>query len=316
MWKRPALFRLGLSKSWIHSTNALAASRPAHPNPISRHLILGGAFMFGTFTVCAVLERKRAPVIHSSRIWEKYPRHWDKKETQDLIEVERFPLFDRLVKRASNISESSKTIGAISALNFAVFLLWKSKAPSIQRLLENLFVSRPKSRLFLPHLLSGFSHNSASHLAFNMMALWSFGTVVCDAYGSEQFCFVYTSSLIMSSLFSHAFSNKIGRIKPSLGASGGILALVSMFTFMHPNHEIMLIFLPFFSFPAWAGVAGLAAFDSLGVILGWRVFDHAAHLGGLAFGYLYSLKLQQYTWGCRRKLTDGLGVHPPRNSRS
>ena len=32
------------------------------------------------------------------------------------------------------------------------------------------------------------------------------------------------------------------------------------------------------------GILALLTFDSLGVILGWRFFDHAAHLGGTLFG--------------------------------
>lgn len=39
--------------------------------------------------------------------------------------------------------------------------------------------------------------------------------------------------------------------------------------------------------PIGYGVAGMVAFDALGLIFRWRIFDHAAHLGGAAFGYLY-----------------------------
>ena len=42
-----------------------------------------------------------------------------------------------------------------------------------------------------------------------------------------------------------------------------------------------ILFLPMISVPAYQMVLGLAGVDALGVLLGWRFFDHAAHLGGL-----------------------------------
>lgn len=35
------------------------------------------------------------------------------------------------------------------------------------------------------------------------------------------------------------------------------------------------------------GVAGMVAFDVIGLLFRLRLFDHAAHLGGAAFGYFY-----------------------------
>jgi rhomboid-like protein len=31
-------------------------------------------------------------------------------------------------------------------------------------------------------------------------------------------------------------------------------------------------------------VIGMLALDTAGLVLGWRMFDHAAHLGGALFG--------------------------------
>jgi rhomboid-like protein len=35
------------------------------------------------------------------------------------------------------------------------------------------------------------------------------------------------------------------------------------------------------------GVAGMVAFDIIGLLFRLKLFDHAAHLGGAAFGYFY-----------------------------
>lgn len=42
-----------------------------------------------------------------------------------------------------------------------------------------------------------------------------------------------------------------------------------------------------FPIPIDQGVAMLVLFDIVGLLARWRSFDHAAHLGGALFGYLY-----------------------------
>lgn len=34
----------------------------------------------------------------------------------------------------------------------------------------------------------------------------------------------------------------------------------------------------------WQAIKAILAFDMAGVVLGWKLFDHAAHLGGALFG--------------------------------
>ena len=41
------------------------------------------------------------------------------------------------------------------------------------------------------------------------------------------------------------------------------------------------------------GLYGLMTFDALGLLLGWKVFDHAAHLGGVLFG-MYVAQLADF----------------------
>jgi rhomboid-like protein len=51
-----------------------------------------------------------------------------------------------------------------------------------------------------------------------------------------------------------------------------------------PDARLAVIFLPFIQFSAEQAVYGLIAFDLLGLIFRFRMFDHAAHLGGTMFG--------------------------------
>lgn len=78
----------------------------------------------------------------------------------------------------------------------------------------------------------------------------------------------------------------VGRI-PSLGSSGAVYSAFVMSALAYPDARISLIFLPMFTLPIGTGVGCMVAADMLGVLRGWKAFDHVAHLGGAAFGYGY-----------------------------
>lgn len=44
------------------------------------------------------------------------------------------------------------------------------------------------------------------------------------------------------------------------------------------------MFLPMFNFSAENAIIAIMTVDVLGVVFGWKFFDHAAHLGGALFG--------------------------------
>ncbi|KAI0272754.1 hypothetical protein BC834DRAFT_817520 [Gloeopeniophorella convolvens] len=90
-------------------------------------------------------------------------------------------------------------------------------------------------------------------------------------------------------------------ILPSLGASGAIYGTVIISALAFPDAEVSLVFPPTPSFSIQYGVGGLVLLDCIGVLRGWRLFDHYAHLGGAAFGALY------YTYGMR--MWDAVRVH-------
>jgi len=51
-----------------------------------------------------------------------------------------------------------------------------------------------------------------------------------------------------------------------------------------PDEELCIIFLPMITFSAQSAIFGILAFDTIGLLARWRLFDHAAHLGGTLFG--------------------------------
>ncbi|PPQ79671.1 hypothetical protein CVT25_003245 [Psilocybe cyanescens] len=76
-------------------------------------------------------------------------------------------------------------------------------------------------------------------------------------------------------------------ILPSLGASGAIYAAVTMTALAFPDSQIALFIPPSYPINIQYGVGGLMLLDVIGIVRGWRFFDHWAHLGGAAFGMLY-----------------------------
>ncbi|KAL5531686.1 hypothetical protein ACEPAG_4563 [Sanghuangporus baumii] len=85
-------------------------------------------------------------------------------------------------------------------------------------------------------------------------------------------------------------------ILPSLGASGAIYATVTMTALAYPDAQVFLLFPPI-PLPITWGVGGLVLMDVIGVIRGWRTFDHWAHLSGAAFGVLdYRYGPDFWTW--------------------
>ncbi|KAL9713784.1 hypothetical protein Ac2012v2_003395 [Leucoagaricus gongylophorus] len=76
-------------------------------------------------------------------------------------------------------------------------------------------------------------------------------------------------------------------ILPSLGASGAIYATVVVTALAFPNSQIALFIPPSYPINIQYGVGGLVLMDAIGILRGWRLFDHWAHLGGAAFGAAY-----------------------------
>ena len=181
------------------------------------------------------------------------------------------------------LSEGEKVFVPILALNVLVFALWR--VPSLQPLMFKYFTANPQmSNKGLPMLLSAFSHCSFLHLACNMFVLHSFSGPIVSNLGKEQFVGLYLSSSVITSFFSHAYKVARGRMGSSLGASGAICTVLGVFGTLVPDARMQIILLPFFTFTASMGIKALMALDATGLIAGWQIFDHAAHLSGVLFG--------------------------------
>ncbi|XP_018595300.1 presenilins-associated rhomboid-like protein, mitochondrial [Scleropages formosus] len=201
----------------------------------------------------------------------------------------------------NGLSEGQRTVTGIIAANALVFCCWR--LPSLQRSMVKYFTSNPASKaLCSPMLLSTFSHFSLLHMAANMYVLWSFSSSIVSLLGREQFVAMYLSAGVISTFVSYVCKTATGRLGPSLGASGAIMAVLAAVCTKMPEAKLAIILLPMFTFTAGSALKAIVAMDTAGLVLGWRFFDHAAHLGGALFGIWYILYGHELIWKNREPL--------------
>ncbi|XP_047444602.1 presenilins-associated rhomboid-like protein, mitochondrial [Mugil cephalus] len=217
----------------------------------------------------------------------------------------------------SSLTEGQKTVTGIIAVNVAVLCCWR--VPSMQRTMIKYFTSNPASKTrCLPMILSSFSHYSIIHLMANMYVLWTFSSGIVSLLGKEQFLAVYLSAGVISTMFSYMCKTASGRLYPSLGASGAVMTVLAAVCAKVPEAKLGILFLPMITFTAGNALKVLVAIDATGLLLGWRLFDHAAHLGGALFGVWYVAYGHKLIWRKREplvKLWHGIRSPGSRGSR-
>lgn len=128
-----------------------------------------------------------------------------------------------------------------------------------------------------------FMHASFDHLFFNMFALWMFGYVLENYWGSRRFLFYYLMCGIGAGLLNMLVCNG-----SCVGASGAVYGILLAFGMMFPNERIYLYFLlPIKAKWFVIGYAAIELFEGV-----FRSFDgvaHFAHLGGMLVGLLLIL---------------------------
>lgn len=204
----------------------------------------------------------------------------------------------RFRRQEPHISPDNLVYG-LMGINALVFMAWKRGEyryqkgdPRALRFMAENFTSSSQGLLMQGRLhtalTSMFSHRSMDHFLFNMLTLWSFGPGMAAMLGIRRFLAVYLGGGITSSLTSAVFHKVRGGDQvQSLGASGGLMSMLTTFALLRPNHTILLMFIPV---PAKLAVFGYAAYDFYMASGRNRSrTDHIGHLGGAAFGLGYTL---------------------------
>ena len=148
-----------------------------------------------------------------------------------------------------------------------------------------------------------FCHNRDDvwHIVFNMALLWWWGKTLEGMYGSKEFLCFYLVAAVAASLAFMGLELVTGTQHSMLGASGAVFAVVMLYAVHFPRDRIYIFFiLPievrwlvflyaiFDLHPVLKQLSGDGSIDGVA---------HAAHVGGLAFGFLY-WKFQWHVSSC------------------
>ena len=139
-------------------------------------------------------------------------------------------------------------------------------------------------------LTSGFLHANIPHLAFNMLALYSFSQGIGQVIGILDFVLLYFGSLLAGNLL----ALQINRNNPgyrALGASGAVSGVIFASILMYPGGSISFLFLPI-AIPSWLFGIGFVLVSIYGIRSGLGNLGHEAHLGGAIAGVLISLLIE------------------------
>jgi membrane associated rhomboid family serine protease len=152
-------------------------------------------------------------------------------------------------------------------------------------------------------LTYAFCHDPQNlfHIIFNMMALYSIGALLLNLVGQREFLWFYLTSAVFSGICSVVFYALMKQNVAIVGASGAVNAVFCAVAMHYPRQRLLLMgVIPIEM--RWL-LAAFIAFDTLPMITGWSSgarIAHAAHLGGLLFGFLYVRWNMQLTRGWDR----------------
>jgi membrane associated rhomboid family serine protease len=217
----------------------------------------------------------------------------------------------------SNFQAIPPVIKNLIIVNALVFFAQKIFGNNGPYGIENLFALHDiHSVYFRPHQLVThlFMHGSFTHILFNMLALWMFGSILENLWGSKRFLVFYMLCGLGAALMHLGvlymemdkvmdyfqqlpfdqqqqllYSDRFKVNTPTVGASGAVFGCLAAFGYLFPNSLIYLyFFIPikakwfviiYAGLELWLGVQNSAG-DNVA---------HWAHLGGALVGFLLVL---------------------------
>jgi membrane associated rhomboid family serine protease len=170
----------------------------------------------------------------------------------------------------------------VVALAFPVLVEYLGLIP--EQVIRRQWIWQPVTYMFL--------HRDMFHILFNMLGIWMFGVELERMWRTRFFLKYYAvtgigaaATTVILSLLPFAFSPMMYNAV-TMGASGALYGLLLAFALYFPNRPILMFLL--FPIPAKYFVMIIGAISFLSSIGGGNSgIAHAAHLGGLVFGYAY-----------------------------
>lgn len=168
------------------------------------------------------------------------------------------------------------------------------------RLLDRLLLWSPaveRQRQYDRLLTHGFVHADWSHLLFNMITLYFFGRlierVLGELMGPIGFPLFYLSAIVVAMLPSYLRHRHDPHYR-SLGASGGVSAVLFAYILLDPWAWIFVFFVPM---PAIVYAVAYVAYSFYMDRRGGDNINHSAHLSGALYGVLFMVLLEPRVLG-------------------
>ena len=136
-------------------------------------------------------------------------------------------------------------------------------------------------------LTATFLHGGILHLGFNMWALWDTGRLAERFYGNGQLLLIYLGAGLSGSMASLFFAARTG---VSVGASGAIFGVVGclLAALLTKAHKLPPVLVQSMR-------SSMLTFVGFSLFMGFTAgfIDNAAHVGGLAGGYLMGMVMAE-----------------------
>jgi len=148
-----------------------------------------------------------------------------------------------------------------------------------------------------------FVHGGPFHLFINMFVLFSLGSLSEKIIGRKRFLWFYTLSGLFAGILSVILPLLYGNSELGarifgppdvfmVGASGAIFAIAGLFVMLLPKIRFVIIFLPFFSLPAYIMVPIVLFLTWIATIATALPIGNVAHFGGFLAGVAYGQYLR------------------------
>ena len=184
---------------------------------------------------------------------------------------------------------------SITLIIVAVTVLLSWQAFERPRLLDRMLLWPPaidRQRQYDRLVTHGFVHADWQHLLFNMITLFFFGRSVERLFapyiGTWGFLLFYLSAILVAMLPSYLRHRHDPRYR-SLGASGGVSAVLFAFILVQPWSLIFVMFVPM---PAILYAVLYIGYSVWMDRRGGDNVNHSAHLWGAGYGLLFTVLME------------------------